>query len=156
TLFGSVDAERRTKNTRVEVHGFYAYSETKHVLTTRKGFGRAQFSYYFWHPLYGYVGKALEYNHFQDLRLRSRAGGGLGWAIVERKDLVARIEGGLEYVNEQFYDSGLNNAYAAVRGAGHFEWQVIEALRLSEDIEYLASTKDLKSFITRSVSSANL
>jgi putative salt-induced outer membrane protein YdiY len=155
-FFFNFDAERRSKETRLEAHALYNYGENEHVLSTKKGFARAQFSWYFWNPVYAYVGGAAEYDRFQDLKLRARGGGGLGYAFIETKEYVARVEGGAEYVNEQFFDSSLNNAYVALRFAGHGEWQVVEALRLIEDLEYLPSTKDFQNFITRSTSSANL
>ncbi|HVY62646.1 MAG TPA: DUF481 domain-containing protein [Planctomycetota bacterium] len=157
TYFGSVDGERLTKLDRIELHAYYAYGTTEHLLATKKGFARAQYSLYFWRPLYVYVGGAFEYDHLQSLDLRSRGGAGLGWAIVESKDLVARLEAGGEYVNEDWSAPIEDDRFLTLRFATHLEWQVIpNVLRLAEDAELLPSTKQLRNFTSRSTTSANL
>lgn len=155
TLFGSVDGERLSKKDRIELHAYYAYGTSEHILSTKKGFARAQYSYYFWRPFYGYAGGAFEFDHLQSLYLRSRGGGGLGWAVIESKDLVARVEAGAEYVNEDWADPIPDDRFLSLRFAGHVEWQPVSFLRLGEDFEILPSTKQLRNFTSRSLSSAN-
>jgi hypothetical protein len=162
SAFGSFDGERLSKFDRIEAHGHYTYASTKNPLTreselsARKGHARIQYSYYFWKPVYIYAGGALEYDYFQNLRLRSRGGGGLGWAIVESKDLLLRVEGGVEYVNEDYRRGIEDRDFVALRGAFHGEWQVRPWLRLGEFFEIFPNTERFRDFFSRSVSSANI
>jgi putative salt-induced outer membrane protein YdiY len=156
TLFGSVDGELLSKQFRIELHAYYAYGVSEDIVSTKKGFARSQFSYYFYRPFYFYVGGAFEYDHLLSLDMRSRGGGGGGWAIVERKDLVARLEAGVEYVNEDWHPPTPDDHFAALRLAGHFEWQALSVLRLAEDVELLPNTEHFRDFTMRSNSSATL
>lgn len=160
TFFTSFDGERLTKQDRIEAHAYYTYASTKDqatredVLSARKGFARLQYSYYIFRPLYIYAGGAFEYDYFQDLKLRSRGGGGLGYAFSETKDLLVRLEAGLEYVNEDFRRAE-DKDFLALRAAFQGEWQVTPWLRLGEYFEILPSLDRFRDFFCRSTSSAN-
>jgi hypothetical protein len=154
TIFGGFDGERKTKNDRIEAHAYYAYGDNEGILATKKGFARMQYSYYVWAPAYLYAGGALEYDKLKDLKLRSRGGGGVGYAFFDTKALALRVEAGAEYVNEQYYDPTQDLQYIALRFAGVLEWQVTSFLRLTENDEFLPSLKQFRNFINRSTSSA--
>ncbi len=65
---------------------------------------------------YGYVNSSFENDRFRDLRLRSVIGGGSGYQIFETPDLNLSLEGGLNYVTEDYYQ-GEDKKYPGVRWA---------------------------------------
>ncbi len=152
SFFGSLDAERRTKQDLLEGHAFYNYGESFGEETNRKGFARIQYNYYVWHPLYAYVGAALEYDKFKDLRLRSRGGVGMGYAWVDTKTMSFRTEAGIEYVNEDYFDDE-DKAFVALRGAFTFDWQITEWAKFREFFEIFPNVEKWSDFVIHSETS---
>lgn len=155
SIFASFDGERKTKRDRIEAHGLYNYGEAEGDLNSRNSYARMQYSYYFWNPLYVYVGAALEYDRFKDLDLRSRGGGGFGYEAFGGPDKILRFEGGVEYVHEDLHTAA-DREFVALRFALQAEWQVTDWLRLAELWEILPNTERFRDFVSRSTSSANL
>lgn len=155
-MFGSFDGERRTKADRIEARAYYGYGENEGILASKKGFARIQYAYYVHSPIYIYAGGALEYDKFRDLKLRSRGGGGGGYSLFETKKLTARLEGGVEYVDENFFEPTEDRAFTALRGAAKVEWQVTQAFRLGEQFEIFPSVEKFSDFVSRSVTTADL
>lgn len=162
SFFGSFDTERLTKRDRIEFHALYTYNETydksqrDYVLSARKSYGRVQYSFYFHRPWYIYAGGGLEYDYFQNLRLRSRAGAGIGYAFLEEKDLLLRVEGGVEYVNEDYRKGAEDRDFVALRGAIQYEQQLTEWLRVGEFFEIVPNTERFRDFYSRSITSATV
>jgi putative salt-induced outer membrane protein YdiY len=162
SFFTSFDGERLTKQDRIEAHGYYTYAESYDqtsrdwILSSKKGLARLQYSYYVLNPLYVYAGAALEYDRLAGLNLRSRGGGGLGYAFFERPDLLLRTEAGLEYVNEDYRRMLEDKDFVALRGAMQFEWQATDWLRLGEHVEIFPNLEKFRDFFSRSTSSANV
>jgi putative salt-induced outer membrane protein YdiY len=140
TFFGSFDGERRTKADLIEGHAYYTYAEQFGKVTTRKSFARLQYDYKVFHELYVYVGGALEYDKFQDLRLRARGGAGLGYQWIDDKDMELRTEVGAEYVNEEHFVQP-DDEFVALRGAFTFGWQITEWLKFREFFEVFPDTE---------------
>jgi putative salt-induced outer membrane protein YdiY len=155
SFFGAFDGERLSKLDRIEAHINYAYQTTNDELTTKKGFSRVQYSYYLHRPLYIYAGGALEFDKFRDLRLRARGGGGVGYAVIESKALILRVESGAEYVNEDYFDTD-DLAFVALRESIQLEWQVTDWMRLSESFEIFPNAKKFSDFVSRSNTGVNI
>lgn len=152
SAFASFDAERRSKQDLIEAHANYVYAETFGEVTTRKSFARGQYNYYVHHPLYLYVGAALEYDRFRNLNLRSRGGAGAGYAWVDRPTLSLRTEAGVEYVNEDLRDAE-DRDFVSVRAALTFDWQATDWLKLREFAEIFPSAENFEEFVSRSETS---
>jgi putative salt-induced outer membrane protein YdiY len=152
TFFGSFDGQRQTKQDLLEGHAYYTYGRTFDQLTTRKSFARLQYDYKVWDPLYVYVGAALQYDKFQDLRLRARGGAGVGYAWIETREMNFRTEVGAEYVNEEHFVQP-DDDYAALRGAFTFDWQILEWLKFHEFFEIFPDMDRFSKFNTHSETS---
>ena len=152
SFFASFDGERRSKTDLIEAHAYYGYGETFGELTTRKSYARLQYSYFVLDPLYLYVGAAFEYDRFRNLNLRSRGGGGLGYAWINTPELAFRTEAGIEYVNEDLRGSE-DRRFAALRGALTFDWAITDWLRFREFFEIFPSVEKWKQFVTHSETS---
>ncbi|MFC1706949.1 YdiY family protein [Planctomycetota bacterium] len=156
SVVGSFEGERRTSSDRIETRASYTFTKTEGELSAKRGYTRIQYSYYVHTPLYIYVGGAMEYDKFKDLRLRSRSGGGLGYALFETRTLVVRVEGGIEYANEDYFDPTGDNDFASARGALNSDWRITSWLRLSESAEIFPDLERSSDYVVRSITSANM
>lgn len=152
TFFGSFDGERRSKLDLIEAHAYYAYGDTFGKVSTRKSFARLQYDYYVWKPLYVYVGAALEYDRFKDLRLRARGGAGLGYAWIDEKTMSFRTEVGVEYVNNEHFVAP-DEDHAALRAAFTFDWQITDWLKFRQFFEIFPNVERFSEFNTHSETS---
>lgn len=80
----------------------------------------AKYDYFFSKKWYGYANGTLENDRFRDLRLRSTVGVGSGYQIFEKPDLNLSVEGGLNYIYENFYAEE-DDSYPGLRWATKYD-----------------------------------
>lgn len=76
----------------------------------------AKYDHFFSKQWYLYSNATLENDRFRDLRLRSTIGAGSGYQIYETPNLNLALEGGLNYINEDYYEAE-DDGYPGVRWA---------------------------------------
>ncbi len=100
SLAGSAKYRSETYELRAGVSSIFseqngARSTSRHALDGR--FDR------YWSPrTFNFVLTGLERNDRQNLDLRTKVGGGLGWTLVKSQDTELSILGGFTFTNEQF------------------------------------------------------
>lgn len=89
---------------------------------------------------YIYANTTFENDRFRDLRLRSTYGGGSGYQIFEQPDLNLSIEGGLNYVREDFYHDH-DDSYPGVRWALKYDQLLLGSTKLFHEHELLVDVQ---------------
>jgi putative salt-induced outer membrane protein YdiY len=69
---------------------------------------------------YGYINTSFENDRFRDLRLRRMTGAGTGYQLFETPNLNLSLEGGLNYVQEDYYTAEDDN-YPGIRWAVKYD-----------------------------------
>lgn len=93
----------RALNQRYTVGGNFNRAEDHGADTLFNSRAYAKYDHFFSRKWYGYANVGLENDRFRDLRLRSTVGAGSGYQLFEQPDLNLSLEGGLNYVNEDYY-----------------------------------------------------
>jgi putative salt-induced outer membrane protein YdiY len=83
----------------------------------------------------------LEHDRFQDLVLRTTAGGGPGYRFYDRDDLKLRLYGGLAYVYEDFRKAEDRDFLTGLLG-NEFRWKVTPSLSVFEYAEIYPRVDD--------------
>lgn len=112
------DAETiaRALRQRYTVGGVFNRAEDRGRDTLFNSRAYAKYDYFFSRKWYAYSNATLENDRFRDLRLRSTVGAGSGYQLYETPNLNLSLEGGLNYVNEDFYEAE-DDGYPGVRWA---------------------------------------
>jgi putative salt-induced outer membrane protein YdiY len=136
------DTRRRTAKDRITVGFLWNYKEDEDGLTERNVMFETKYDYFFNEKLFGYGNLRLENDKFKDLRVRTGAGAGLGYQFVETKRVDFSVEGGLSYVNEDFYDAE-DDDFVAGRLASNLDaWIIEEWLRFLQSTAWLVNLED--------------
>lgn len=136
------DTKRRTKNDRLGLGLLWRYKEDEEGITERNVTFDAKYDYFFNEKLFGYGNLRLENDKFKDLRLRTSAGAGLGYQFVETDRVKFSSEGGLSYVNEDFYVAE-DDDFVAGRLAYNLDaWIIEEWLRFVQNVSWLVNLDD--------------
>ena len=99
------DAESvaRRKRDRLTVGGIVNRGESEGFDTVFNSRVNGKYDYFLSRRWYAYVNAAGENDRFRDIRLRTSTGVGSGYQIFERPDLNLSLEGGLNYITEDYY-----------------------------------------------------
>ena len=99
------DAESivRTLNNRYTVGGVFNRVEDSGRNTQFNSRGYGKYDRFFSRQWYGYLNASMENDRFRDLRLRTVTGAGSGYQIFETPNLNLALEGGLNYIQENYY-----------------------------------------------------
>jgi len=136
------DTRRRTEKDRITVGFLWNYKEDENGLTERNVMFDTKYDYFFNEKLFGYGNLRLENDKFKDLRVRTSAGAGLGYQFVETKRVDFSVEGGVSYVNEDFYVAE-DDDFVAGRLASDFDaWIIEEWLRFLQSTSWLVNLSD--------------
>lgn len=118
------DAETiaRALQQRYTVGGHFNRAEDRgrNTLFNSRAYGK--FDYFFSKKWYGYANTTLENDRFRDLRLRSTYGAGTGYQIFETPERNLSLEGGLNYVSEDYYEEEEDDdSYPGIRWATKYD-----------------------------------
>ncbi len=146
-----IDAEliARSLNNRITLGGAYNYGEDTGSESTNNAIVYSKYDHFFTEKWYGYANTTFETDKFQDLKLRSSLGGGMGYQFIENERTQLSLEGGVSYVNEDFI-SAASNSFAAGRWAFRFDhWLLVEMLQFFHHHEGLLSFDDVNDVYVR-------
>jgi len=101
----SADFEARSKRHRLTLAGKYNYGETDSEITTRNALGRIKYDFFLIKSLYTYAHGRFERDDFQDIKLRSVYGLGLGYQILDTERIGLFAEAGASYFNVDFFEA---------------------------------------------------
>jgi hypothetical protein len=144
----SMDFAKRAENDRIGIRGGYFYSSTQGVGTRDDQYLTAKYDYFFNQKLFGYMNTRLDRDSIKDLELRTTAGTGAGYQILEDDTYTLSGEAGLSFVNETYANSIDDETYLAGRASASFIWWIVEdKLQFEEIAEILLSLDDRDDWI---------
>ncbi|NIQ37003.1 MAG: DUF481 domain-containing protein [Proteobacteria bacterium] len=120
----SGDFEARSRRHRFTVGGRYNYGETGGEITTRNALGRIKYDFFVTQRLYTYAQALFESDDFQDIKLRSAMGAGLGYQIFDTERTSLFFEGGVSYFNKDF-EKAEDESYASGRESIGFNYAIV-------------------------------
>ncbi|HEY0268107.1 MAG TPA: DUF481 domain-containing protein, partial [Methyloradius sp.] len=106
----------RKQFSRYTFGGVFNHAEDSGNNTQFNSRAYGKYDYFFSPRWYGYVNQSLENDRFRDLRLRSVSGAGSGYQIFETPNINLALEGGLNYISEEYYQAE-PESYPALRWA---------------------------------------
>ncbi|WP_051184647.1 DUF481 domain-containing protein [Desulfatiglans anilini] len=116
--------ETRADRQRFTIAGKYNYGETDGVEDKRNALGTMKYDYFMTEKIYLYANTLLENDRFQDLKLRSTLGTGVGYQIFDTEKMALFVEAGPSYINKDFYEAE-DESGAAGRWAVGFDWDIL-------------------------------
>jgi putative salt-induced outer membrane protein YdiY len=117
-----VDGETiaRALQQRYTVSGYFNRAEDHGHNTLFNSRINGKYDHFFSKKWYGYANATFENDRFRDLRLRSTAGLGSGYQIFESPERNLSLEGGVNYIKEDYYEAS-DDQYPAVRWALRYD-----------------------------------
>ena len=92
----------RTRSNRFTVGAAFNRTRDNDLETASNGRGYLKYDHFLDKKWYVYANASAERDRLQDLNLRSALGGGSGYQIYEAPELNLSVEGGLNYVSEDY------------------------------------------------------
>lgn len=142
----SVDAVRRTEQDRITAGVAWNYAEDKTdgdwELTQRRVQAGLKYDYFLSEKSYLLANTGVEGDRFQDIDLRFTTGVGYGYQWIETDDLSFATEIGINYFSENFRSSTPDNSYITARLAYFLKWQLIDGIKLLQDVRFFPSLED--------------
>jgi putative salt-induced outer membrane protein YdiY len=136
------DTRRRTDKDRVSVGLLWNYKEDEEGLSERNLLFTTKYDYFVNEKLFIYGNLGLQNDKFKDLRVRTSAGAGLGYQFVETERVDYSLEGGISYVNEDFYDAEDDDFVAGRISSNLDAWIIEEWLRFLQSTTWLVNLDD--------------
>ena len=119
-LYLDTELVARTLQNRYTLGARAARSEDSGVETESNWLGYMKYDHFLTKKWYGYANGNFENDKFKDIRLRSTLGLGTGYQFLESPKTNFSLEGGLNYVDTDFY-AGVDDDYPAARWALKFD-----------------------------------
>lgn len=141
-------AERRTDRDRFRLGFLYNYAEEEDQLIARNTYGSAQYDYFFTKKLYGYVALELLNDQFQDIRLRTIVGPGMGYQIWDDPTKSLAFEAGASYFSDNF-DVGEDTDYIAARLGLNFRYNLFKYVVFTNRLLYYPSLEEFSNYTLR-------
>ncbi len=124
TLHLDGEAVARSAVNRYTVGGIHNRSKDSGTETASNSTGYMKYDHFFGEKWFVYMNGILTKDKFKDLNLRTALGPGVGYQMFESKRTNLALEGGINYVNEDFIVAE-DNDYAAARWALNFDHYLI-------------------------------
>jgi putative salt-induced outer membrane protein YdiY len=141
SVSGAAEAERKTADDRFTLRLLTNYAEERGEVTTKNTFGSLKYDYFFNPALYGYLNVELLTDHFKDIKLRTMAGGGLGYQAIDTPKVSLSFEAGAVYLNEDFRQHA-DDSQIAGRVSGKFLWTITDGLTFTEFWQVIPQVED--------------
>lgn len=93
----------RRKNDRFTLGAIVNRAESEGIDTQFNSRGYTKYDYFLSRQWYAYVNGAMENDRFRDIKLRTSTGVGSGYQVFERPDLNLSLEGGINYIDVDYY-----------------------------------------------------
>lgn len=131
-----VNSIARSLNDRYLLGGLFFWTQDSGIKTQSNTRVNAQYDRFFTKRWYGYTNASFENDRFRDIRLRSIYGLGSGYQLFETPDLNLSLEGGLNYVTQDYYEETDEN-YPALRWAVKYNQAIFNSIKLFHQDEVL-------------------
>jgi putative salt-induced outer membrane protein YdiY len=130
---GSFNAEalRRTEDDRFKLHYIFNYAEEDDKVATRNHYGEIKYDYFFTKRFYGFVGTELLNDKFNDTKLKTFVGPGIGYQLWEDPGKFLLFETGLSYFNWDRYE-GLDEHGISARLGFDFGYNIFKWLTFTD------------------------
>lgn len=139
----------RTRENRFTVGAVFNRAEDANQKTASNGRGYLKYDHFLNRHWYAYTNASGEHDRFKDLALRTTFGAGSGYQIYDSPELSLSVEGGLNYINND-YDLQDDSAYAAARWAVKYEQLLFAGLSVFHEHEGLVGLEDQNDMLIRS------
>lgn len=100
----SAELLRKTENDRIKFRYLFNYGEEDDEVTTRNHYGEVKYDYFFTKKFFGFVGTELLNDKFNDTKLRTFVGPGIGYQLWDDSVKSLLFEAGLSYFNWDRYE----------------------------------------------------
>lgn len=120
------EAVARTRDNRYTLGAESRSTEDSGVKTESNWLGYMKYDHFITKKWYGYANGNFENDKFKDIRLRSTLGLGSGYQFLESPKTNLSLEGGLNYVDTDFY-AGEDDDYPAARWALKFDHKLFNS-----------------------------
>jgi putative salt-induced outer membrane protein YdiY len=127
----SAEALRRTEDDRIKLRYIFNYAEDDDDVTTRNHYGEVKYDYFFTKKFYGFVGTELLNDKFNDTKLKTFVGPGVGYQLWDDKDQSLLFEAGLSYFNWDRYE-GLDEDGISARLGFDFRYNIFKWLNFTD------------------------
>lgn len=144
-------AMRRTDRDRFSLGFLFNYGEDEDVLITRNTYGSAKYDYFFTKRLYGYLGLELLNDKFQDIKLRTIVGPGMGYQIWDDPVKALAIETGASYFSDNMRH-GDDSDYATARFGLNFRYSLLKFFVFTDSLTYYPSLERFSTYTLRNES----
>jgi len=141
-------AERRTDRDRFGIGLLFNYTEEEDEITARNTYGNAKYDYFFTKKLYGYLSLEMLNDKFQDVRLRTILGPGLGYQIWDDPVKSLAFEAGASYFSDNLYD-GADDDYWAARLGLNFRYTFFNSIVFTDRLLYYPSMEKFSNYKLR-------
>ena len=133
--FINAEASRRTEQDRIGFRYLFNYGEEDDEVTTRNHYGSAKYDYFFTPKFYGYGAVELLNDEFQDTKLKTFIGPGIGYQVWEDAVKSLLFEAGLTYFNWDRYDGEDEDGISA-RLALDFKYSIFSWLAFGDRFQF--------------------
>ena len=133
--FINAEASRRTEKDRIGFRYLFNYGEEEGEVTTRNHYGAAKYDYFFTQKFYGYGSLEILNDKFQDTKLKTFVGPGVGYQIWEDPGKSLLFEAGLTYFNWDRYEGEDTDGISA-RLALDFRYSILKWLIFMDRFQF--------------------
>jgi len=123
----SAEALRKTGSDRIKLRYIFNYAEDHDEVTTRNHYGEVKYDYFFTKKFYGFVGTELLNDKFNDTKLKTFVGPGIGYQLWDDPVKSLLFEAGLSYFNWDRYE-GLDEDGISGRFGFDFKYNIFKWL----------------------------
>ncbi len=123
----SAEVLRKTESDRIKLRYIFNYAEDHDEVTTRNHYGEVKYDYFFTKKFYGFVGTELLNDKFNDTKLKTFIGPGIGYQLWDDPVKSLLFEAGLSYFNWDRYE-GLDEDGISGRFGFDFKYNIFKWL----------------------------
>ena len=128
--FGA-EALRKTENDRFKLRYIFNYGEDEGKVTTRNHYGEVKYDYFFTKKFFGFVGLELLNDKFNDTKLKTFVGPGIGYQLWDDPVKSLSFEAGLSYFNWDRYE-GADEDGLSGRIGFDFRYNIVKWLSFTD------------------------
>ena len=141
-------AERRTAKDRFTLGFLFNYTEEEDQITARNTYGNLKYDYFFTKKLYGYLALEMLNDKFQDVKLRTIVGPGIGYQIWDDPVKSLAFEAGASYLSDNRYNAQDDDYWAARLGL-NFRYTFFKYIVFTDRLLYYPSLETFSNYILR-------
>jgi len=149
TTTGRIASDRSGERFTLHLMAEGRYSKEEGELTSQRGHGLSQLDYEFRPRVYGFGAVELTHDRFAGYDARLQESLGIGRRMLDREDMVWRVEAGPALRQEWRTDDTYENSVRA-RVRTLYTWDFREASRFSQELVYNPSLEEGNDYVLTS------